>query len=120
MIRTGLAIALILALAGVAPSCSSSWEPATSPSTKVREFLGDDAVAILEHADRVECFRVEASAGKHDPVPLATKQVSGYPVTATGVTQGGAFATRLARILYDEATYDFRSSKKCEFEPGVA
>jgi hypothetical protein len=92
-----------------------------NPSGRVKQFLGDKAVAVLDGADRVEVFRVDPGLPRGDKEPPKDgEKIDRYVITATGKEQGKDFADRLKAILFDERTYLFDSAKGCIFQPGVA
>jgi len=69
--------------------------------------------AILHDANRVEVFRVGEEEDPH-----AENTIGGYPILATGKTQGPDFAARLSKILQSSSVTQNR--KKCGLQPGVA
>jgi hypothetical protein len=84
-----------------------------APSDKVKERLGDEILAILKDATRVEAFRIEPRAAKGDE-----KQIAGHPIKVTAPEQKEAFAKKLAAALTDEKSL-FGEQARC-FLPGVA
>src|SRR4051812_30300972 len=106
---------LLISLFAVS-SCQSSNQ---GPSSRVREFLGAPAVAVLNNPVKVETFRVSSKFQKDGPTTRAGKQIDGYPLLATGKEMDGAFGHRLAAVFFNEKTYDFASAKGCLFDPGV-
>jgi hypothetical protein len=79
--------------------------------------LDDRTSAILKRADKVEVFYVDGSWPPKSPAP-GEKAIGGWRVTSQGRDQGPEFATRLADILADEASYS-QTFAGC-FYPGVA
>jgi hypothetical protein len=105
---------MALWLAGLAICLLAAAEGAeNAPSKKVKERLGDNTVAILQGATRVEVFRIDP-----DNSAKGAKRIGGYAITATEKEQGQEFTGKLADALLDDATY-FGDQAKC-FEPGVA
>lgn len=84
-------------------------------STQVRNFLGPNAVRVLEKAERVESFRVSSDDKIEGDAP---DRIGGYKVTGTG--KGKVKPKELTSILLDEKTYEFETAKRCVFKPGVA
>jgi hypothetical protein len=114
VIRRRLVLVPLLVLAG----CSSS---PSGPSTEAKARLGDHVVTVLEKADRVEVFRLDADSVEreirtHEHLP--GERILGRLVIARGPNQGKPFAGRLAAVLFDKATYS-KEYVKC-FYPGVA
>ena len=88
------------------------------PTERVKRFLGARAVEVLSSADMVGVYRLgqpdtSGEAGGGDTL-------QGFPIIARGGDQDADFAARVRAVLFDERTYDFRSAKGCEFQPGVA
>jgi hypothetical protein len=116
--RIAHSVAIVL-LAGFGTSCSPDEDGQAPTSSAVKNFLGNDTVAILANADRVECYRIDGSVRHITTTPPSTQAVLGYAVLSTGPTQNAAFAGRLNAILFDQKTYRFDAVKTCIFEPGV-
>jgi hypothetical protein len=87
-----------------------------TPNPQVADFLGPAAVRIIAGATKVEAFRVDPRHGKVDP---NARVIDGYPIIADAGERPDALPTLRAN-LFDAATYDFDSAKKCGFMPGVA
>jgi hypothetical protein len=94
-------------------SAKDKAEP-KDPSDKVKEVLGADAIKILKGVTKVEVFRIESGREARK----GEKKIGEYPITATGKTQGKAFAGQLVKVLFDDDTY-YGQEAKC-FEPGLA
>ncbi len=97
------------------PLTARGDEKPAAASAKVKEKLGERAVAVLTGATRVEVFRVTADRDKKPDEP----GVGGFAVTATAKEKDPAFAARLAAVLLDEKAYSNPRVLKC-FDPGVA
>src|SRR5205823_4654628 len=89
------------------------------PSERVREFLGEPAVGILNHPTKVESFRIVSTFRGSRATTRGVKQIDGYPLLGAGKEMDGAFGRRLAAIFFNEKTYDFASAKGCIFDPGI-
>ena len=88
---------------------------------RLRDSLSLRGVAILEGAQRVECFRVAATRFVDPTAPVVEVgggEVAGRHVLATGKTQGPDFAARLAAVLLGDGVT--RGDEPREFLPGVA
>jgi hypothetical protein len=85
------------------------------PSPRVKKFLGEPTVKVLQGATRVETFRLKDERADDEGKP----NVGRYAIASTGKAQGEPFARRLAAILLDEHTYVFDSAKGCKFQPAV-
>jgi hypothetical protein len=82
----------------------------------VKKLLGDEAVQVLQNADRVEVFR---AAPGPDPNPKANQDyIDGYRLTAKGKDPGKEFLGRAAATLLDEKTYVGKDLPE-RFEPAV-
>lgn len=84
----------------------------TKVSDKLQKQLGNEALAVLDGATRVEVFRIKPRK------EAAKEQIAGYPITAPGKEQGKEFAAELASVLKDDKTW-FGTGARC-FIPGVA
>jgi alkanesulfonate monooxygenase SsuD/methylene tetrahydromethanopterin reductase-like flavin-dependent oxidoreductase (luciferase family) len=87
-------------------------------AARVREFLGEQAVAILSNPQSVEVYRVRADrhreATQTQSVP---PMIGGYVIIAESPRQDAAFGCELAAIFLSPQTYDFNSAKLCIFQP---
>jgi hypothetical protein len=84
-------------------------------------FLGSGRLdrrtrAILVGASKVEVFRLDGE-GRRTPKAEGETRLGGYKVKARGEDLGPDFASRLATVLFDEATYT-ETYANC-FWPGV-
>ena len=104
---------------------------------KFETWLGRTAVQILQAGDRVEVFVVgpqpvgargyaDDNTGYQLP-PGTPPTIRRYPVRRVGASQGRAFAQQLARLVFDEGSYEPRMypfgrsvMKTCAFAPDVA
>jgi hypothetical protein len=101
--------------------CAGAAAEDKGPPAEVRERFGEQTIAIVQGATRVEVFRIDGrdyldpkkEVGKQD------KRFGGYAVTATGKEQGEKFAAAAAKVLLDGKNYDFVGAKGCKFDPGV-
>jgi hypothetical protein len=117
MARTWWLLSAVL-LAG----CSGRAEADKEPSARLRGRLGDQTIAILKGATKVEVFRVD---GRDFADPAKEKEgqdrrIGGYAATATGPEQGGQFASRASALLLDAGNFELDLAKGCKFDPGVA
>jgi hypothetical protein len=106
----------LLALGGmlsVGLSSDARQEKAVDPSKKVIGILGDDTIAVLKAATKVECYRIQPEKS----IDATIKRIAEYPILAVGKEQGKDFAARLNNVLFTDATYE-GDSAKC-FDPGV-
>lgn len=88
------------------------------PSARVAAFLGQDAVALIAAADRVEPFLLKAALApdaKAGPGILA-----GYAWKARGADLAPGAVAEVKRLLLDDASYDFDVAKKCVMVPDYA
>jgi hypothetical protein len=76
------------------------------------------AAAKIAGASRVEVFRLDGMSPRTSPPTIGARTIGGFPVTARGADQGGAFADRLAGLLSRPSTYSYAFAG-C-FWPGVA
>jgi hypothetical protein len=126
----------ILKLLVLAALCASAdaW---AKVDAKFERWLGRTTAQVLEAGDRVEVFVVgpqpvgsrgsaDDNTGKPLP-PEAPTTVQRYPVRQVGPGQGRAFAQQIARLVFDERSYEPRmypfgrsEMKACAFAPGVA
>lgn len=104
---------------------------------KFEKWLGRTTTQVLAAGDRVEVFVVgpqrvgargstDDSAGSQLP-PGTPATVQRYPVRQVAPGQGRAFAQQIARLVFDERSYEPRlypfgrtEMKACVFAPGVA
>jgi hypothetical protein len=126
----------ILKLLVLAALCASadSW---AKVDKKFERWLGRTTAQVLEAGDRVEVFvlgpQPAGSRGAADdttasPLPPGTPAtVQRYPVRQVAPGQGRAFAQQIARLVFDERSYEPRlypfgrtEMKACAFAPGVA
>jgi hypothetical protein len=101
----------VLLLGGI--SAREKADP-KDPSDKVKEVLSAEGIKILKGVTKVEVFRVDSSR----EAQKGEKKIGTYPISATGKTQGKAFAGELVKVLFADDTYYGREAK-C-FEPGLA
>jgi hypothetical protein len=85
-----------------------------APTEAVKRFLGEETLATLRGATRMEAFRVspEGKDAADD-----RERMGGYPILGRGRVKVAPKA--LTAVLLDEKTYDFGSAKRCLFSPGV-
>jgi len=127
---------LILKLFVLAALCASAdaWAKVDS---KFERWLGRTTAQVLEAGDRVEVFvvgpqpvgsRGSADDNTGNQLPPGTPAtVQRYPVRQVAPGQGRAFAQQIARLVFDERSYEPRlypfgrsEMKACTFAPGVA
>jgi hypothetical protein len=82
-------------------------------SERAKKNLGDQNIAVLSGATKVEVFRL----GGRKP---GDKGVHLWGFAATGKEQGKAFAARLAELVLHDKTHDNGKFAIGCFEPGVA
>ena len=126
-------IGKLLVLAALCAS-ADSW---AKVDTKFERWLGRTTAQVLEAGDRVEVFVVGpqpvGSRGSADDnignqlPPGTPATVQRYPVRQVAPGQGRAFAQQIARLVFDERSYEPRlypfgrsEMKACAFAPGVA
>ncbi len=83
--------------------------------SKVAEWLGEDRVALLTTADRVESVRLDPMADAAE----AERTLHGYVVSADGPELTDAQRETFVELAASRGSYDFNSAKGCEFQPGV-
>ncbi|MEK7466871.1 MAG: hypothetical protein AAB074_05595 [Planctomycetota bacterium] len=86
------------------------------PSKKVKEFLGDGIVGIIQDFDLVEIFRIKPKEEHHITGP----RIEDQDVLGRSDEDIADLDMDLKGSLLDEGTYSFRSVKGCTFEPGLA
>jgi RNA polymerase sigma-70 factor, ECF subfamily len=88
------------------------------PSKTVAEFLGDSSVRIIAQTTKVDIYRIESFQQKVSNV--LRDSIDNFPIIAVSTEATDEARTLLPQILFNHATYDFRTAKGCEFMPGVA
>ena len=108
-----------LALLAVA-ACGAGAEGGggTAPSAKVTAFLGQDAVALVKAADRVEPFLLRTALAPD--AKAGPDAIAGYAWKARGADLAPAAGAELKRLILDDASYDFDVAKKCVMVPEYA
>src|SRR5678809_1028436 len=131
VIRRSVGLVVFAALACVA---ADSW---AKVDKKFETWLGRTTVEVLGAGDRVEVFVVGPTPAKArgsanddtgDQLPPGTPAtIQRYPVRRVAASQGRAFAQQLARLVFDEGSYEPRMypfgrsvMKTCAFAPDVA
>jgi hypothetical protein len=105
-------LAVLVVLALVSPVSAAD---VPKPSEKVTKLLGEKSVGLFTGATKVEVFRIDGGkAGEKE------KTIGGYRILAAGKEQDAKFAAKLATVVLDEESYDWRGGKGCIFQPGVA
>ena len=121
-------------VAAVVCASPDSWGKVDA---KFERWLGRTTARVLESGARVEVFvvgptpvgaRGHADDNSDQQLPPGTPPtIQRYPVRRVAASQGRAFAQQLARLVFDERSYEPRlypfgrtEMKACAFVPGVA
>jgi hypothetical protein len=103
----------------VAPSVPThALPPLQPPPKRIREFIGEEAVAILSNPQFVEVWRVSDDSmygGGGKPAP-GEQRVDGYKIIARAANQDDRFAQELAAIFFSPDAYMFNAVKACMFQ----
>src|SRR5262249_29114862 len=82
-------------------------KPAKAPEKvpkAVKKALGEETIAILSGATRVEVFRLAKQPGKNATDKTLGADGTQWAFTATGKEKGKKFAAKVRSLLFDEAT----------------
>lgn len=96
--------------------CASNEKPA-SPDPRVRAFLGEDLIAILSNAERVESYRVARDLDQ--PPDGKTPRLCAMNIIARGPDLNAKQRDRLLALIFDADSYGWDYGKGCEPMPGV-
>lgn len=104
--------------AGLLVACGAvAQNDGPKPSGQVAAFLGDDLVAVIATADRVEPFLLRPMLAPN-PIDIDVPgTVAGYEWKARGADLAPADVARFKSILLDSASYEFETVKKCPMVP---
>ena len=87
------------------------------PSGRTRKFLGDEMVAVLQDAERIESFRVRPATReeihKGDQIAARSK------ILQVGPELNGRQVARLKAILLNDNSYVWDSAKDCDPRPEI-
>lgn len=110
--------AMLLAAGGLAVYALTDK---AKPPAELRERFGNQTIAILQGAERVEVFRVDPK-DYSDPEQNANQdgRFGGYKITGTAKEHGQEFARKVVQLLLDGGNYELVKAKGCKFDPGVA
>ena len=112
-----LAIAAFVLAMPVAVWLGYKVQQLAEPSGQLREFLGDEMVAVLQNAERIESFRVRPATlneiHKGDQIAARSK------ILAVGPELNGRQVAHLKAILLDDNSYVWDSAKVCAPRPAV-
>jgi len=81
----------------------------------VTKLLGGDASVALIRDAAITAYRIDGMGRGAGP----GKRLHGYPVLQGPVDVDEESRAALASVLLDDGTYEWDSSKTCEFLPGV-
>lgn len=86
-----------------------------------RRELGDQTIAILNGATRVETFRLNDSRDG-DQVKEGTigEEIVDYPLISQGPTLGPSFAAKVSKAVQDPRTFASLNDTTCLINPGIA
>ena len=97
--------------------CSMSVQASETPSKKippsVKKFHGDERLAILKQADRIEAFRVDGM------VQPKQNTAGGYKILSKGKSLSKQQTQVFQQLLFSEKSYAFEVAKGCEPIPGI-
>jgi hypothetical protein len=96
------------------------WARAVTPHPLeiVSKSFGDDAIRILQYAEKVEAFRIQPRKSADESTP-ATNSIEGYPILARASLPRRLYAKELSDAILSENN-NHTSVTACEFSPGVA
>lgn len=113
-VATVLGLSVLLGCSGVAQGSGM----ADAPSARLAAFLGPDAVAVLQSADRIEPFELEGAL--MPPGGNGPDFIAGYRWQARGADLPPAAVAGFAHLALSDASYDFANAKKCPMVPEYA
>ncbi len=88
----------------------------------VRRFLGEDAVSILQHPQRVELYRVRSASIGHGGIPVSataptSNRIDDLEVRAVAPKQDADFGRKFGALFLSRDAYLFGFVKACIFQP---
>lgn len=115
-VRTAGAVvlAILLGCSAVAPGGGA----VAAPSARLAAFLGADAVAVLQGADRIEPFALETAL--MPPGGSGPDFIDGYRWKARGADLPPAAVAGFVHLALSDSSYDFAGAKKCPMVPEYA
>lgn len=90
-------------------------DPPAAPTSRIRQELGEAAVAVVEHATTVGAARMKVIGARQasEAALTADAGIGGYPIEAPLVALDTAARERLLRLVLDDASYDFETARRC-------
>lgn len=108
-----LSAVLALALIGCQTTAKPRGGP-VEPTQKVKTFLGDKMLPVLQAPDSIQAIQVEPRAG------VSLENIDGFKILNRGPMLSADQTLLLKGLIMDEKSYDFANVKRHPMDPIVA